>query len=165
MRGQSEATVDMEWETATASPCNKEVSREQSETRYNGLEKRDTYRFNLSHCYPIKLTMIIGDIILKKGIIKDLSAGGLTCDFFEPINLSISEQVHFRFQLVTEETAIIKTEAIYLGVNGSGFNGAKIHRFDFSETISESDQDRIHQYILIKQLEIFRANRQKLDHD
>lgn len=163
MRGQSEATVDVGWEIA--SPKNEVVSREERKVRYNGLEKRDTYRFDLSDCYPIKLMMIIDDIILKKGVVQDLSAGGFSCDFFEPINLLIGQKVHVRFKLAMEDPAIIKTEAIYLGIKGRGRYDSKIIQFHFADTMRESDQDKIHQYILIKQLEIFRANRQKLDHD
>ena len=156
MKGQNEATVDMAWEIAIASPRNKE--RKQEETRYKELEKRDAYRFDLAKGTPIKLIMIIDNIIILKGIILNLSAGGFACDFFEPINLPIGKQTHVRFRLEMDDPAIIKTDAVYLGVGDS-----RIPRFDFSEILSESDQDRIHQYILIKQLEIFRNNRRQLD--
>ena len=169
MKGHSEATIDTGWKIGSTElekkPWEEKTPQENKEILYIGLENRDAYRLNLSVHYPMKVTMIIDGVIIKKGLIKDLSASGLSCDFFEPVYLSNGQQVHLRFKLSMEECVTIKTEASYLGIKGQGFQNSKIGRFEFSEMLSNQDQDSIHQYILIKQLERYRANRRLLELD
>lgn len=169
MKGHSEATIDTGWRSSSTEleqkPWEEKRTLENKEILYVGLENRDAYRLNLSVHYPMKVTMIVDGVIIKKGLIKDLSASGLSCDFFEPVYLSNNQQVQLRFKLTMEESVTIRTDAAYLGIKGQGFQNSKIGRFEFSELLSNQDQDSIHQYILIKQLERYRANRREFDLD
>ena len=164
MRGQSETTINVEWKTNNHEAQGKKAL-EQEWLRYEGLERRDTYRFNLSNTYPMKMIMIINDLIIKKGVIRDLSAGGFSCDLFETIVLPVGQKTNIRFKLNMDEPVIIKSEATYQGSKGSGYDSSRIYRFEFADNMSEGERDSIHQYILIKQLEVFRSNRRKTQDD
>lgn len=158
MRVQSETMVSVDWKSDAEGVAEKKVL-EQEWLRHKSSERRDTYRFGLENCYPVKMIMIINDLIIKKGMIKELSAGGFSCDFLEPTALPLRQKTNVRFRLDMDNPVIIKSEAIYQGAKD---NYSMVHRLEFSDKMSEGERDSIHQFILIKQLEIFRSNRRKI---
>lgn len=161
MRGQSETIIGVDWKSgAEMEQGNKVLEREL--LRYDGSERRDTYRFCMTNIYPVKMIMIINDLIIKKGVVKDLSAGGFSCDFLESTILPLRQKVNIRFKLNMDDPVIIKSEAVYQGANG---RDSRVSRFEFSDIMSEGERDSIHQFILIKQLEMFRKNRRKMHDD
>lgn len=161
MRGQGETMIGVDWKSGTEGAQGKKAL-EQEWFRYEGAERRDTYRFNMTKGYPVKLIMIINDLIIKKGVIKDLSAGGFSCDFYEHTHLPLRQKTNIRFKLDMEDPVIIKAEAVFQGVKGMD---TRVNRFEFSDIMSEGEKDSIHQFILIKQLEVFRLNRRKTHDD
>jgi c-di-GMP-binding flagellar brake protein YcgR len=153
--------IGTNWQTGAEGVQGKKAL-EQEWLRYEGVERRDTYRFNMTKGHPVKLIMIINDLIIKKGVIRDLSAGGFACDFYEFNNLPLRQKTNVRFKLDMEDPVIIKSETIFQGVKDID---KRINRFEFSNSMSEGERDSIHQFILIKQLEVFRRNRRKIQDD
>lgn len=166
MKGQSKAMINSGWKTSPTTlelnPQKEKNPQEHTETRYNGTERRDAYRLNLTAFDPIKAVLFINGT-MKDGFIKELSANGLSCEFSEPIHLSTSQQIHLMFKLDLKEALTIKTKVTFLGIKKNRLQNSKTCRFEFSETLFNHNQESIHQYVLSKQMDQIRTTRHELD--
>ncbi len=84
--------------------------------------------------------------------VDDVSAGGFSSVFFEPIFFQPGETVQVDLQLPLDRVHSIKTQGRFVNEKGN----FKINRFRFEESMDDEGRDLIHQYVFKKQFEKIR---------
>ncbi|WP_058485174.1 flagellar brake protein [Defluviitalea phaphyphila] len=113
------------------------------------IQRRDFFR--LECVIPVEFTV---NNVLNKGIIKDISGGGIK--FISNIELNINDEINFNFVLNNKKMSLL---GIILTKEDSNVEKYKYqYRVAFKD-ISEKDQECIVEFIFLEQRRIVRQNK------
>lgn len=124
-----------------------------SEQNSSGKNQRDSFRLKIEdEEQPLTVRLTLQNGRTYHARVDDVSAGGFSSVFFEPIFFQPGETVQVDLQLPLDRVHSIKARGIFVNEEGN----FKINRFRFEESMDEEGRDLIHQYVFKKQFEKIR---------
>ncbi len=119
------------------------------------LDRRQAFRLDLQPENPLRLEVQLKSGETIQGIIKNLSAGGISFCCDQSIWIDEGEIASISFPLNIEKPERIQTRASL--ITWTRTDSDKIYRFCFSHLLSEEEQDKVHEFIFKTQIEQLRS--------
>ncbi len=119
------------------------------------LDRRQAFRLDLQPENPLRLEVQLRSGETIRGVIKNLSAGGISFCCDQSIWIDEGEIASISFPLHIEKSERIQTKASLIAWTRT--DSDKIYRFCFSHLLSEKEQDKVHEFIFKTQIEQLRS--------
>jgi len=121
-------------------------------------ERRTAFRFTFAASDSLSAQIKFRTFQKLSIPLQDLSAGGFSCIFLQPLPLEFGDRVRLSFTLPLEKQFFIEGQARFLGIIPGKESGIPVNRFEFTSSLTERDRDHIHHFILKKQLDQIRKS-------
>lgn len=124
------------------------------------LEQRESYRLNMKHLPSLDATLLSengADIDLE---VLNISAGGLCGRITPSVPLFQNQSLAIAFVLPLEEPIIMKITACLMEIESNDQPDSRILHIQFSEGLEELKKEKLHTFIVEKQLELIQRRRE-----
>jgi c-di-GMP-binding flagellar brake protein YcgR len=117
-------------------------------------ERRESFRLPLNRFSPLDASLVTRSGAVVAALIHNLSAGGLSCQVFEPEPFSKGQPLLLLCVLPLSGRTFVQTDALTIHHRGRASARSQVLGLSFGEFIDPQSEDTLHRYIIEQQLEL-----------
>jgi len=112
------------------------------------------FRLSLNRFPPLDASLVTRGGGVVAALIHNLSAGGLSCQVFEPEPFCKGQPLLLLCILPLAGRTVVQTDALTVHHRGRAGAGSQVLGLSFAEFIDRQSEDTLHRFIIEKQLEL-----------